>query len=331
MLTIKEEQVRARCAEHPDFAAGTAYTRTKICCRVLTELGEAIPSWMVIREVIDKGSSTDINRGVKDFRAEHAEQLRQMGGAIAGLPQQLAPLVRGFWEAAVAAARELHAKDAAECRAQVEAAEARADLAGQAAERANAESAAARSQTDTLRAQLAADTEVRAQLQQQLERERELRRYAEQMRDDSAAELTKQRLRLEETLAQSQAEMKQALERFDGERKHALRQIEQARASADREVRDLRDHAIRTEADLRKRLEDTTQNNATLRSQFDLHHSKIGKLTQERDDLKTTVSRLEQQNRSMVELVRRAKPRAVQPRMARGSRGRLRNKKVRVD
>jgi DNA repair exonuclease SbcCD ATPase subunit len=325
------EEIRTQCAAHPDFAGGTAYTRAKICCRVLTELGQAIPSWMAIREIIEKGSSNDISRGVKEFRAEHAEQLRQMGGAISGLPTQLAPLVRGFWEAAVAAARELHAQGVAEWQASIGAAETRAQLAEQAAERARSDIAHAQGQIETLRAQLDADAEVRVQLKQQLESERELRRYAEQMREDSAVELAKQRLRLEETLAESQTAMNQALARFDGERKHTLLQIEQARANADREVRDIRDHAIRAEAELRKKLEDISQNNSTLRSQFEVHHSRIGKLTQERDDLKATVARLEQQNRSMVELVRKSKPGGVQPRVKRKLRGALRKNNIDMD
>lgn len=324
------KKVRELCMQNPGFAEGTAYVRTKIYCRVLTELGERIPSWMAILECIEKGSSTDINRGVKDFRAEHAEQLRQMGGAIQGLPPQLAPLVRGFWEAAVAEARELHARDVAECRAQVQAAEARATLADQASERAHAEVIAAHGQIDALRAQFAAEAEVRAQLQQQLDRERELRRYAEQMRDDNAAELAKQRVRLEETLAQSHAEMRQAMDRFDGERKHALRQIEEARSKAEREIKDIRDHAIRTEAELHKKLEDTARNNTGLRSQFDLLHTKIAALTQERDGLKVTVTRLEQQNRSMVELVKKPKPSATMSRTQRGGGKALRKKNVRA-
>lgn len=326
---MDSNQVRELCMQHIGFAEGTAYVRTKIYCRVLTELGERIPSWMVILECIEKGSSTDINRGVKDFRAEHAEQLRQMGSAIQGLPPQLAPLVRGFWEAAVVEARMLHAQDVAECRAQVQASEARAALADQATERAHAELAAVHGQIDVLRVQLAADAEVRAQLQQQLDGERELRRYAEQMRDDNAAELAKQRVRLEETLAQSHTEMKQALDRFDGERKHALQQIEDARATAEREVRNIRDHAIRAEAELRKKLEDATMNNSTLRSQCELHRSKITSLTQERIDLIATVSRLEQQNRSMIHLVRKPKSSLAKSHIQRGSKKLLRNKNLR--
>lgn len=320
------DQVRLRCLGHPDFAEGTAYTRTKICCRVLVMMGEPIPSWMIIRDCIEKGSATDINRGVKDFRAEHGEQLRQMGSAVEGLPPQLAPIVRGLWEAAVAEARKLHAEDVAQWQARVEAAEAHVGVASQAVERAHTEVEAARGQTDALRAQLAADAEVRVQLQQQLDRERDLRRYAEQMRDDNAAELAKQRSRLEETLAQSQAEMKQALDRFDGERKHSLRQIEEARSNAEREVKDIRDHAIRMEAELRKKLEDTTNNNTALRSQFDLHNAKIATLTQERQSLQATVARLEQQNRSMVELVRKPNSGGVKPRSQRSHSKPLRKK-----
>ena len=48
------EHIRALCAQHAQYEAGSAYTRTKILCDVLTKLGMPIPSWMVLREHIGK-------------------------------------------------------------------------------------------------------------------------------------------------------------------------------------------------------------------------------------------------------------------------------------
>ena len=95
------EQIRALCAQHAQYEAGSAYTRTKILCDVLTKLGMPIPSWMVLREHIGKGSSGDINRGVKDFRSEHAELLQRMDGLPEGIPGRLAQPMRLLWQTAL--------------------------------------------------------------------------------------------------------------------------------------------------------------------------------------------------------------------------------------
>ena len=97
-MTTKTEQLRALCAQHAQYEAGSAYTRTKVLCEVLTKLGEPIPSWMVLREHIGKGSSGDINRGVKDFRSEHAELLQRMDGLPEGIPGRLAQPMRLLWQ-----------------------------------------------------------------------------------------------------------------------------------------------------------------------------------------------------------------------------------------
>jgi DNA repair exonuclease SbcCD ATPase subunit len=104
-MSLDYAVVRSRCAVNPNYEKGTAYDRTMICCEILLEDGQAIPSWMVIREIIGKGSAQDIRRGVQNFRREHGERLRKMQGVTPGVPESLAPHVRGLWEAAVAAAR----------------------------------------------------------------------------------------------------------------------------------------------------------------------------------------------------------------------------------
>ena len=100
-MATNTEQLRALCAAYPQYEPGSAYVRTKILCDVLTKLGESIPSWMVLREHIGKGSSNDIARGVKDFRAEHADLLQRMEGLPEGIPDKLAQPMQALWHAAL--------------------------------------------------------------------------------------------------------------------------------------------------------------------------------------------------------------------------------------
>lgn len=99
--------VRAACVAQPEYLGGTAYTRTKIFCEHLMNAGLGIPGWMTIREIIGKGSSSDISRGVKDFRAEHAERLRRrsVDADLPGMPPQLADGFAKVWDLAMQYAR----------------------------------------------------------------------------------------------------------------------------------------------------------------------------------------------------------------------------------
>lgn len=99
--------VRAACMNQPEYLGGTAYTKTKIFCQHLMKAGLGIPGWMTIREVIGKGSSSDISRGVKDFRAEHAEHLgrRSVDADLPGMPPQLADGFVKVWDLAMQYAR----------------------------------------------------------------------------------------------------------------------------------------------------------------------------------------------------------------------------------
>ena len=236
------QEIAAACAQHAGFAGGTAYTRTKICCQVLTERGDPIPSWMVIRDVIGKGSSTDINRGIKDFRHEHAERLRQMSGIAPGIPAQLAPVVASLWEAAVAAARAEFLDKAAQLEAQALQADARAEQAENDLQEARALAQRLEVKIDSLAAE-------KRSLEAQLEAERGARAQAERMFEANAAEVNAQREKLEAALRETKQEMNRALERFDGERRYALNQIEEARTKAAAEVAAVRGAAQRERTD----------------------------------------------------------------------------------
>ena len=216
------EQIRALCAQHAQYEAGPAYTRTKILCDVLTKLGMPIPSWMVLREHIGKGSSGDINRGVKDFRSEHAELLQRMDGLPEGIPGRLAQPMRLLWQTALDEATAAFDQQ-------------RQDFEAQQAE-AERVVADALQERDATASGLALATEKAAGLQAALEQEREranteraAREQAERMAEKHIADLTQQRDDMTKAVEANTAELRTLTARLEDERRRSLMQIEQAR------------------------------------------------------------------------------------------------------
>ncbi len=221
-MTTKTEQLRALCAQHAQYEAGSAYTRTKVLCDVLTKLGEPIPSWMVLREHIGKGSSGDINRGVKDFRSEHAELLQRMDGLPEGIPGRLAQPMQLLWQVALDEATAAFDQQRQDFEAQQ--AEAERIVADALQER------------DTMGSNLAVATERVAGLQATLEQEREranteraAREQAERMAEKHIADLTQQRDDMTKAVEANTAELRTLTARLEDERRRSLMQIEQAR------------------------------------------------------------------------------------------------------
>lgn len=221
-MTTKTEQLRALCSQYPLYEAGSAYTRTKILCDVLTKLGEPIPSWMVLREHIGKGSSGDINRGVKDYRSEHAELLQRMDGLPEGIPGKLAQPMQLLWQAALDEATAAFDQQ-------------RQDFEAQQAE-AERVVADALQERDTMGSNLAVATEKVAGLQATLEQEREranteraAREQAERMAEKHIADLTQQRDDMTKAVEANTAELRTLTARLEDERRRSLMQIEQAR------------------------------------------------------------------------------------------------------
>lgn len=221
-MTTKTEQLRALCSQYPQYEAGSAYTRTKILCDVLTKLGEPIPSWMVLREHIGKGSSGDINRGVKDYRSEHAELLQRMDGLPEGIPGKLAQPMQLLWQAALDEATAAFDQQRQGFEAQQ--AEAERVVADALQER------------DTMGSNLAVATEKLAGLQTTLEQEREranteraAREQAERMAEKHIADLTQQRDDMTKAVEANTAELRTLTARLEDERRRSLMQIEQAR------------------------------------------------------------------------------------------------------
>ena len=221
-MTTKTEQLRALCSQSPLYEAGSAYTRTKILCDVLTKLGEPIPSWMVLREHIGKGSSGDINRGVKDYRSEHAELLQRMDGLPEGIPGKLAQPMQLLWQVALDEATAAFDQQRQNFEAQQ--AEAERIVADALQER------------DTMGSNLAVATEKVAGLQATLEQEREranteraAREQAERMAEKHIADLTQQRDGMTKAVEANTAELRTLTARLEDERRRSLMQIEQAR------------------------------------------------------------------------------------------------------
>lgn len=221
-MTTKTEQLRALCSQYPLYEAGSAYTRTKILCDVLTKLGEPIPSWMVLREHIGKGSSGDINRGVKDYRSEHAELLQRMDGLPEGIPGKLAQPMQLLWQVALDEATAAFDQQRQDFEAQQ--AEAERIVANALQER------------DTMGSNLAVATEKAAGLQAALEQERErantehaAREQAERMAERHIADLTQQRDDMTKAVEANTAELRTLTARLEDERRRSLMQIEQAR------------------------------------------------------------------------------------------------------
>jgi len=285
-MSDARDEIRRACEQVQGYDAGTAYQRAKVACSVLVERGEPVPNWMVLREIIGKGSSTDINRGIRDFRRDHAERLRQMSGVLPGVPEQLAPMVADLWDAAVAEARRQFDATVAQMQSLVDQADARA---AQAAE----DVLAACAQLDAERAALQVANERCAGLELQLASERGRREQAEALFESHRAELISQRDQLGQALEENRREMQRALDRLDGERRHALMRVEEVRAAGAKELereRNLLNRKIAGQADDLVRLNQTV---VTLRGIADGAEQRSAALAEEAAGLRERLKQSE--------------------------------------
>lgn len=88
----------------------TAYELTKIACDAITKSGKKIPSWMVLRSLIGKGSANDINRAKVDYHIELGEQIRNNGQQLSQIPTELVDSFLSLWTVAQNAAYEQYAE-----------------------------------------------------------------------------------------------------------------------------------------------------------------------------------------------------------------------------
>ena len=174
------DSLKQQCEQDPAYAQGSAFVRTRILCRVLTEAGQPIPGWMPIRDIIGKGSATDINKGIKAYREEHASLLRAMRGGNAVLPEGLASRVADLWRDAVDEASKLFAADVvlwqeriASATEAVRAMEAERDRHAHAAQELRLVADQLREASASASALLSAEREARAALEVRLEKQSE--------------------------------------------------------------------------------------------------------------------------------------------------------------
>lgn len=240
-------RIRALCEGREAYRTGTGYARARVACEVLAELGEKIPSWMQIREVTGKGSSGDINRAIRDTRAELQERLRQVTGpvAVAGMPEAVQAHVRALWEAAVASVKADFDGNVRQWTEQIEQANERAEDAVTKAEQ-------AKRLVEQLHLQLEAAAERDRFLQTQVGSEKAAREQAERMLQTQALEAASERAGMRHALDEAQKQVAAAIERLEGVQRHALRQVEDIRAQGERDKEELRRARAAAEKDAGK-------------------------------------------------------------------------------
>ena len=227
------QAIRQESRKDPAFEGGNAFTRTLIACGVLTRLGEALPSWITLREIIEKGSSGDINRGKTEFRRLHAEELKRLNAVPDGIPEVLVPVIGRLWSLAVDQATEALVQREEISNERVRKAMAEAVAAQEAAE-------AARGERDVARAAVEAQKTTLATLAGSLDTERSARAVAEAAAAKAQADAAKQHEELVGVVENSRAELRAAVARLEGAEKHALREIDRTRSESQREIDDLK-------------------------------------------------------------------------------------------
>jgi chromosome segregation ATPase len=300
-------EVQEECRKVPGFERGTAFTRTKIACDVLVKRGEAIPSWERLREIIERGSSGDISRGVRTYREEHAEMLSKLGGAGQGVPEALGHAFRQLWEQAVTTARQEFVEAGDQMKARVAAAEA-------ATASAAAVSAGLEGRVRELLAQLDAAAAAHDALRVQVEAERAAKEQAERMFEKNAAEIAAQRDELRDALAAAQADWRKSLDRLDAERKHAMLQIEEARTKAKNDVETARLAAQRAREDAEHEAARSSAAMQDMRQRLLTSEARNAAYQQEAQDLRARLTRAEAQTDALTAVAPRSDAALEDPR-----------------
>lgn len=272
----------------PGWGSLSAYERTKRCCAELTKSGQRLPSWMNVREIIGKGSSTDINRGIRDFRKEHGEALRKMGGMTLAIPDMLTPHILGLWDAAIQTVQSQYESKTLEWERQIEQADSRAEQAEQ-------DYADTKADNERLQARIVGLEENVHNLNNQVAGERAGREQAERLFAAHSAEVQSQRERLETTLETTQSELRSALERLEGVQRHSLVQIDEARTRANNEIAKMRTQFEREKSDLEHLIANLKKTAGELREQKHESDQRFAVAEQENISLRERLTRAESQ------------------------------------
>lgn len=259
--------------ESPDWPDLSAYERTKRYCDVCVRMGEKVPSWTVIREIIGKGSASDINRAKADWRAEHAQAIAERE-RVGALPRGLTGPMEGLWREAVKAAEALFAEERADledavahARAEAETAKAQASL---------AETRALEFEQDAHEASIARDA-----VSAQLETERSARAQAERMAQAQVADLVAARDAVAAALERSQAETRDALTRLEGVEAHMLREIDRVRTESERRIAKAESESKRAQDDAILKVARAERQAMDLRAEIQDGHRQMAVLERE--------------------------------------------------
>lgn len=201
----------------------TAYERTKRCCAELTKRGERIPSWLIVRDIIGKGSSNDINRAKEDFRQEQGAALRKMSGFADGIPLAIANHMQGLWFAAIDYADSKFETQAKAWQEQIALSEAAVSKAENDRDHALASAA-------ELTEELLGLKNLAATLKTEAASERMGKERAERLLAASQTELAAQKEKLILALENAQKELSNAISRLEGAENHALMEAERVRS-----------------------------------------------------------------------------------------------------
>lgn len=262
----------------PGWSNLTAYEMAKLCCAEMTRRGIQLGGWMNIRDIIGKGSSTDINRGIKDFLQEHAQMLYDMKGIVSGVPEQLAPHILGFWKCAIEhVSKEYETKTKDQLCAH--------ENVLSSLKNSNAERDKAIEYNNQLKGKNDAISAKCDQLSETLQNERLKHQLIERQLENANKELAEQRKALRHALEKSQTELGNALTRLEAAEQHALLEVS------------------RVKSDYENRLAHAESKTASLRHEFTAEKQRHSQTTTK---LTNKVAALEQENSSMKGRLRRA-------------------------
>lgn len=252
---------RARLLTTHGWEKMSAYERTMVCCRELTRCGYSIPGWNVLREIIEKGSGTDISRGKAAYLAELADQMTQVEAdsktVNLDVPDNISDLFESLWRTAVKEAGLAFAIRTAEVNQKLELNEQQMEH-----ERANAEQAIA--QTNQLSLEIIA---LKQQLQDALRHVTILQAekdQTEKLLSDVHDAVRAQTERADAIHARAQSELKEAVQRLEGVEAHCLREVERARGEAEALVKEGAAASAKVIDALKARLDDMKQKNHEL-------------------------------------------------------------------
>jgi hypothetical protein len=76
-VEVKDELIKEFSASQT-YEGMNALKLAQHCCEKLAMLGQPLPGWREIREIIGKGSANDINKGKREYQDQQGRKLTQL-------------------------------------------------------------------------------------------------------------------------------------------------------------------------------------------------------------------------------------------------------------